>query len=632
MGGIWQTPGAQRYDRGVRGALVIVFAATAVGCVAGKSREVRLVDVALRTFDLAETPPSVDAPGWAPVSLPDTWRMESRRQHRAAWYRAVVALREAPGTPWAVYLPRVVQNAAVFVNGVSVGDGGSMDPPLPRNWNRPLLLTVPAPLLRAGDNIVAVHVVVEPTAPGHLRSFYVGPLEAVRPLFTQRTWWQVGFVQVIGGGTLAAGLLLLAFSLSTPAFGPLRWIAVALVCWAWSNADAFVHEPRIPTRLWEWSTASALVCCPVTFVLGFHRLLNHRRPQLEALLVGTAVALLVALATVPPVWTFANMVVSVGVVVTMTFYIMRLGLRGAATRQGRLTVIVPTAAVVVGALHDVAAVIAGTSPLGLLLSPYLPLLAMGFIAWQLLTNHLASVQATAALARTLEQRVEEKHAELERNYASLQALERDRAVAAERERIMQDVHDGVGGQLVTALALVERGADGAAADVAEVLRSALDDLRLVIDSLDPIDCELLAILGSVRARLEPRLLQHALAMRWEVRDVPPIAAFGPQMALQVMRVVQEAVTNVVKHARATTIVVRTGARTAPDARRGVFVEIGDDGCGYDTAAPRGRGLTSMERRAARLGGQLEVETSPGGTTVRLWMPIGGDAAVAPLNG
>jgi signal transduction histidine kinase len=157
-------------------------------------------------------------------------------------------------------------------------------------------------------------------------------------------------------------------------------------------------------------------------------------------------------------------------------------------------------------------------------------------------------------------------------------------------------------------------------EVSEMLRNALDDLRLVIDSLDPIDCDLLAVLGSARARLEPRLSRHGLHMRWEVREVAGLPSFGPETALQVMRVVQEAVTNVVKHAGARTIVMRTGDGRDPEGRAAVYVEICDDGRGMRGDAPAGRGLASMTRRAGRLGGRLVIESSETGTTVRLWIP------------
>jgi len=577
------------------------------------------VDSLWRTFRTDATPPPADAPGWERVSLPDFWGVAIRRHAIEGWFRAAVPLGAPPSRPWAIYLPRIGQNLTAWVNGVPVGDGGRMTAPLPRNWNRPLLLTVPPALLHAGENVVALHLVTHRGAPGYLRPFLVGPLDSLRPLYARRAWWQVSFAQIVGGATLAGGLVLLAFTLRAPAFAAVRWIAAALVLWAWSTADAFVQEIPVPTRLWEWSTASALVWSPVAFVLGFHRMLGRCRPRLEygmALVAGVAT---VCLLVVPDLYFFTAMLCVVALALGTALYVMGLAGPAVAPEGGRTVLLVPAAIVFMVGAHDVVAAVTGTAPLGAFFSPYLPLMAIALVAWRLLGVHLASVEETAALNRTLERRVADKHTELAHNYERLHGLERERAVAGERERIMQDVHDGVGGQLVSALALVESGTHGPE-EVSDVLRGALDDLRLVIDSLAPTDCDLLAVLGSVRARLEPRLRRHGLTMRWEVREVPTLPGFGPEMALQVMRVVQEAVTNVVKHAVARTIVVRTG--DGADAERpGVFVEIRDDGHGLRAGAPRGRGLSGMERRAERLGGRLVLESSGAGTTVRLWIPL-----------
>lgn len=594
------------------------MAAVVAACGGERAADAVRIDSLERIFRDDAVPPPADAPDWQTVSLPDFWGIAIRRRALEGWFRATVVLDAAPSLPWAIYLPRVGQNVAAWVNGVPVGDGGRMTPPLPRNWNRPLLFTVPPALLHTGPNEIALHLVTHEGAPGYLRPFFVGPLAALRPLYARRAWWQVSATQIVGGATLAGGLILFAVTASAPAFTAMRWIALALVLWAWSTADAFVRETPVPTRLWEWSTASALIWCPIAFVLGFHRALGRERPRLERALVAIACAASGLLLLVPELYFYTTMLASVGIGLGLAVYLMTLAGRTVRPDGSRVAVLlVPAAIVVVVGLHDVTAAVTGHAPLGAFFSPYLPLMAISLVAWRLLRIHLASVEEIGALNRTLERRVAEKHAELAHNYERLQRLEREWAVADERERIMQDVHDGVGGQLVSALALAESGAPPEA--VSEMVRGALEDLRLVIDSLDPAGCELLALLGSARARLEPRLARHGLRMRWEVREVPALPSFGPETALQVMRVVQEAVTNVVKHAAARTIVVRTGDGREPGGRAAVFVEIADDGCGMPREAPRGRGLAGMARRASRLGGRLEIASSTRGTTVRLWI-------------
>jgi signal transduction histidine kinase len=109
-----------------------------------------------------------------------------------------------------------------------------------------------------------------------------------------------------------------------------------------------------------------------------------------------------------------------------------------------------------------------------------------------------------------------------------------------------------------------------------------------------------------------------------VSDLPPLPWLGAREALQVLRIFQEAVSNVVQHAGATAITVRTGERPGADGRAGVFVEVDDDGRGLGHRKDgAGSGLANMNHRAADLGGSVVVNGGPDGTRVVLWLPIDG---------
>jgi len=270
--------------------------------------------------------------------------------------------------------------------------------------------------------------------------------------------------------------------------------------------------------------------------------------------------------------------------------------------------------------HDLVAAVTGVLPTGVFLLPYVPAAAILTAAWRAITRLLQALDESETLNRELDRRVQDKAAELERTYDQLRGLERDHAVARERERITRDIHDGLGGHLVSTLAMIEGGDDFAREDVAEALRGALDDLRLVIDSLDPGEEDLLAVLAAVRARLEPRLRRRGIRFDWQVRDIPSAPAIGPTGLLRALRIVQEAITNVIKHAGASTITVRTGEAAAPDGTPSVFVSVRDDGRGFDLECAEGRGLVNMQRRGRELGGAVLVETGAAGTIVTLWLP------------
>jgi hypothetical protein len=608
-----------------------LVAAALGGCVPAIPEDVHTIHEADRLLREAASPPPADDAGWERVTLPDYWGPSMRRKSIEAWYRITLPLDAAPSELWAVYVARVSQTAGVWVNGVLVGGGDTTDPP-PRDWVSPHLYPVARELLRAGQTDVVVSVRTHIGAPGYLRSFSVGPDRLLRRVYDRVHWWQVGFPQVIAGATFGLGLLILLVSIGRMELQDSRWLAAGLVVWSWGSADVFVRHVPLSIRLWEWSIAVAPLWAVVCFGLGFHRSLGLDRPRHDAVLVAIASLVSAAILVVSPVYAFAGTVTAGGVAVVLGVYVvvLLLGIRPRDDPFFRRRFLVPAAFGISFGLHDVLG-IATRHPLsGLFLSPYIPAVAVVTSGWALLGRLVDAHRETIELNRELEQRVEEKGRELEHNYARLAALERDRAIAEERARLMRDVHDGVGGQLVSTLALVEGGETGSDA-VAESIRGALEDLRLVIDSLEPTEDDLLSVLASVRTRLEPRLARHGLRFAWQVTDLPAVQGFGPDMALQAMRIVQEAVTNVVKHAAARTVTVRTGESPADDGRRGVFIEVVDDGGGVAPDAPRGRGLANMARRASGLGGTVTVRSDAHGTVVRLWLPCGGPPAAAPQS-
>ena len=110
----------------------------------------------------------------------------------------------------------------------------------------------------------------------------------------------------------------------------------------------------------------------------------------------------------------------------------------------------------------------------------------------LIRRFTESHNAYEKLAAVLEHRVSAKAAELERNYEQLIEARRNEALALERTRIMSEMHDGIGSQLTMALSLVRRmdreadpGHNGEDGRVATVLRESIEDLQLIIDSLEP---------------------------------------------------------------------------------------------------------------------------------------------------
>jgi signal transduction histidine kinase/DNA-binding NarL/FixJ family response regulator len=220
-------------------------------------------------------------------------------------------------------------------------------------------------------------------------------------------------------------------------------------------------------------------------------------------------------------------------------------------------------------------------------------------------------------------------------HAKASIREREAAVAAERERAVRDIHETVGRSLATLLLTLDR------ADKANTLDAGQLAVTRYIDSAQAIARDALTetrrtVLGMEPAALSGRTLEEAIfsELAWveamsgattRLTIIGEVRVLAPEIAHQAFKILQEALNNVVSHARATA--VRTGLIYD---RGALVVVVEDDGRGFDLAAVHGDhatlpsrclGLHGMTSRAAHLGGELHIDTTPHwGTRVRATLP------------
>jgi two-component system sensor histidine kinase UhpB len=203
----------------------------------------------------------------------------------------------------------------------------------------------------------------------------------------------------------------------------------------------------------------------------------------------------------------------------------------------------------------------------------------------------------------------------------LQAERRDsahlalKAEEAERGRIARELHDDVGQSLTVLLLELARarrtGSDSAVAEAQETARAVLQDVRQICHQLRPESLDDLG-LSSALTTLAARVSEAAqLPVEVDVEhELPPLA---PDAELVLLRVAQEGLTNVVRHAGASR--ARLALRRAGD---GVTLRIADDGRGLAAALAAGGGIRGMRERAASVGGRLSIGSAgASGLEVRL---------------
>jgi signal transduction histidine kinase len=200
---------------------------------------------------------------------------------------------------------------------------------------------------------------------------------------------------------------------------------------------------------------------------------------------------------------------------------------------------------------------------------------------------------------------------------------RERLVFAreeERRRLRRDLHDGLGPALasVTLMADAARNllasdparADALLAELKAETRAATAEVRRVVYELRPAALDELGLIGSIREQAA-QCSQAGIAVEVSAEELGDLSA---AIEVAAYRIVAEALTNVMRHARATSCRV--------SLRRGAMLrlEVADDGRGLASSTP-GVGTATMRERAEELGGSMRIETSTAGTTVTAELPL-----------
>jgi signal transduction histidine kinase len=206
---------------------------------------------------------------------------------------------------------------------------------------------------------------------------------------------------------------------------------------------------------------------------------------------------------------------------------------------------------------------------------------------------------------------------------------RERVVAAreeERRRLRRDLHDGLGPQLATltmkldtAQAVIEDDPAAGRALVTEVqaqLKETLGLVRRLVYALRPPILDQLGLPDAIRQFALRELQGQSVALQLDVPD--RLAPLPPAVELAAYYIASEALTNVIRHARASHCRVRLDV-----CDRQLELEVADDGCGWRAADPQGVGLQAMRERAEELGGVCRVlAASPVGTRLFARLPLG----------
>jgi signal transduction histidine kinase len=616
-----------------------------------QSGMLQVLDAARFLLSSRTTPPVETG---RPVRLPDIWMEQrpdiARFAPATGWYQFDFAT-PAPTGVLAIYLPRLGLNAQVFLNGQAIGNGGPFAEPVGRNWNRPLLFVIPpGTLAPAGQlNRLDVRLLSHPYTQAYLDPVWIGPETLLRDHYEKQLFWRVSLNQTATLAIASMGILMLTLWGQRRQEVAYAWFGLSSLIWAAQSANLYLRAAPLETATWEILVNASFQVFSALLLAALLRFSGAGGRPLLPWLWGSALVSPLLLSLVPGPWFMQASTLLHGLTLILAAAVLALLLRAAVRWHNRDAALLVTAMglVVVFAAHDLLK--HGQSGLFIqdvhLLHYSAPLIFL-LVGLVMTSRFVTVLNEFEHLNTDLEARVEAKQAELKQSYERMHALETEQAITEERERIYRDLHDDVGAKL---LSLVYRAGSQENAGLA---RSALQDLRDVVSIIQPENLTLEALGADWRAECERRLGDAGIALAWEmteeevktgkaekaaaaadtpgaVSELETLVLSQPQ-ALNLSRILREAVSNLIKHAQSPRAEIRLVLKPA-----GLELSIRDFGVGCPQAAGQGngRGLANMAMRAERIGATLHrIRVETGGCLIHLHLPRACIATAAATPG
>ena len=544
------------------------------------------------------------------------------RMVHTTWLRVLVPAWPANSGPLALYGVRIKTDGtiAVYVNGQLVHRAQEQGP-LWNSTRTPLWVVLDAPT--NGTPVREILLRLEHTQGTQIAvsSLWLGPSKALKSRYNIRQWLQQELPAVLSAAFLAIGIFalfvwfrrghetayLLFFNLAVTSF--LRGL------------HFYVAQP-VANDWFAWLTVNSLLW--LVLVVHFFLCQLHGRPVAWFTRTFVTVTSVIGVLTLPMLAVLPNTPKVTPLIYPIAALMgAAVGVVGAvnAWRRSNEGVLVAIGVGICTLLGVTDWLLQNnfSSPEGWYFGAYTNAITFGIFGTLMYRRYVNAISEVEQANANLAQRLKAREAELELSHQKLREAERQRTISTERQRLMQDMHDGLGASLISAIRSVERGAVSEV-QISQILKGCLDDLKLTIDSMEPVEADLLLLLATLRFRLEPRLDGTGIALLWEVRKLPTLPWLDPSSALHILRIVQESIANILHHTRASEI--RVGTAAEPD---GVRVVIEDNGGGFDVEnalrAGKGHGLKNQQRRAQALGGTVDWMSGPAGTRFTLWLPL-----------
>jgi signal transduction histidine kinase len=497
----------------------------------------------------------------------------------------------------------------------------------------PALFEFPAELLRPGENRFTVKIKRSLRGPFIFPDFAVGPTDQLIQAHTFRHLMSVE-ISIIGI-VIMAFTALLALVVVWPQQDRRRnlWFVAMLTTSALGSVTFMFSAAEKYDTFWLATTSLLVVALSFSSLLYVmndiaHGALINRRNMALAVVALTLISLWIALANYIGIndqyylfiFMITSRLLSVGLgILAMVLLAYETGRSGGARWLERFILIIWMIATALDrgnpGLFTVFSPFGKDLPLSLQWTPILGSLT-GLAMVASLAKQASEARQTVVTANErLTEMLARREDELDRSYNAQKQMLHRQVMLEERQRIVRDMHDGIGGQLLGLMMQVRSG-DVEKRQIEDGLQSSMTDLRLIVDAMDSAEDGLAETVRAFEHRVRAQVEAAGIAFTVDHGLDEGKPGPGPRPTLQILRILQEAVTNAIRHSGTKEIVLTS--RTGADGR--IRISINDIGKGMPVEIKGGRGLANMRRRAEAVGGTLTIGSGDEGTSLSLTLP------------
>ncbi len=536
-------------------------------------------------------------------------------------FKLQLDLPEAPTQPVGIYVAKMALSGRLWINGHldSQCERGAMRDL--RCLHRPYLFETPAVYWQAGRNELVFEIYATARQSNGLSSVWVGDVSALEAQFYHwRYWLQVELMRGLTWLSMVVGLLALGASTVLRKESVYFWFGLTSVANGMANSGIFVSHVMWSAEFFNWFVFSTRLVSSCLGMMMFTAFFGKLTPAVRhaGLLFCAASVVAIGVTGSNRAWVSALYVPLMLAGATLMVCLVRWSRQRQQLRYGLATCLMGL--IFVSGIHDWFKLKGQASFEGVYLMTFAysgMLFLMGSLLLGLLARGLVQSQALSA---ELEERVQARSRELQATHERLMAKELAHQQALEQQRLLQDVHDGFGSQLVTAQMLVRHQQLSQEA-VAQLLQECIADLHLVISALGNQTHSLQDALADLSHRTEQRLLGTPWQLVWDVQ-LDPAPNLTHEQVLNLLRILQEALNNALKHAQAEKIEVHVVYTAASGV---LLLRVADNGVGISQKpaqkAGLGVGLATMHKRARQIDAVLTVTDVQPGTCVELRVPL-----------